>query len=172
VLTCSIFCATIANAAPAQSPEERVARDPLIAFVAKGPPNSCGAGCDRWIAIEGAFDPGSAERVKSFLDARPNFPVYFHSTGGLINEAVLLGKHLRKLRMKVSVARTALAECAGHATSPDCRKVVSSNDHHAAQLKLGEGTCFSACAYAFIGASTRSVQGGRPARHSRHLARR
>ncbi len=145
----------------AQTTQERIARDPLVAFVAKGPPNSCGRGCDRWIAIEGAFDKGSAERIGQFLDARPNFPVYFHSRGGLIQEAVMLGKRLRKLRMKASVARTALTGCAGHATSLDCRKIVQSMDHHQAQLRHGEGLCNSACVYAFIGASTRVASTGK-----------
>jgi hypothetical protein len=53
----------------------------LTIYLAKGEANSCGKGCDRWIAIEGKVDIDAAARVGQFLhgvkDSR--LPIYFHS---------------------------------------------------------------------------------------------
>jgi hypothetical protein len=47
----------------AETPEEKAGFPPkLIIYLAKGSPNSCGPGCDHWIAIEGKLDQGAAER--------------------------------------------------------------------------------------------------------------
>jgi hypothetical protein len=135
-------------------------KEPLFLFVAEGPPNSCGLGCNRWIAAEGFFDKDAADRLIKFVDARPNLPIYFHTAGGFLFEAIKIGKQLRKLRMKAGVGRTAIQKCAGPATSIDCRRLVETTAHPAAQLRLSEGLCLSACAYAFIGASTRTADSG------------
>ncbi|MGN8548659.1 hypothetical protein ACQPTN_29770 [Bradyrhizobium sp. 13971] len=39
----------------------------LTIYLAKGPANACGAGCDRWIAIEGEIDREAAQRIRTFL---------------------------------------------------------------------------------------------------------
>ncbi len=39
----------------------------LIIYLAKGPANSCGPGCDRWIAVEGKVDQAAASHVSRFL---------------------------------------------------------------------------------------------------------
>ena len=151
-----------ATAADAQQPlEDRLIREPLLIFVAEGPANSCGPGCNRWIAAEGMFDKGAAKRISTFLDRNPNLPIYFHSPGGLLVEALEIGRKLRKLKAKAGIGRTAIQQCAGHATSKDCRRLAEATGARpAAQLRLNEGSCLSACPYAFIGASTRSVDAG------------
>src|SRR5688572_27320533 len=40
---------------------------PMVFFLAKGPPDSCGPGCSEWIAAEGAFVLGTAQRFRDFL---------------------------------------------------------------------------------------------------------
>jgi hypothetical protein len=59
VLACSLAGASAAVAAPAQAPDvyASIQRQPMIFFVAKGTPDTCGPGCNEWIAAEGAIDP-------------------------------------------------------------------------------------------------------------------
>jgi hypothetical protein len=162
LLTISIGCvaASFTTNSVAQSPKDQLDDEPLFAFVAKGPPNSCGTGCDRWIAVEGAFNDGSAQRFRAVLEANPNLPVYFHSRGGRLREAVEIGRQLRKARSRAGVGRTAIQQCAGHAISTDCRRIVAATADPAAQLRLNEGRCMSACVYAFVGALIREVGPG------------
>ena len=165
LLAVSIAVAVIAGAVTggaqelAQSTEQRLKQNAMTVFIAEGPPNSCGPGCDRWIAAEGSLDPGSAKRVIEFLEEhkKSRLPIYFHSTGGLTGQAIEIGQHLRRLRMRAGVGRTALRRCAGTATSKDCRRLVETTSDRMAQLRLNEGLCASACVYAFVGASSRVI---------------
>jgi hypothetical protein len=143
----------------AQLTEDRINREPMVVFVAEGPPNACGPGCNRWFAAEGNFDRGSARRLREFLYHRTNMrlPIYFHSTGGLVGEAVEIGRLLRELRMTAGVGRSALQRCPGSATSKDCRRLLETSEDRSAQLRFAEGICGSACVYALIGASRRTV---------------
>ena len=52
----------------------------------KGRANSCGPGCDRWIAVEGKVDQGAAARIRRFLrDVKDTQrPIYLHSPGGSV----------------------------------------------------------------------------------------
>src|SRR5258708_13632688 len=61
----------------------------LIIYSAKGAPNSCGPGCDRWIAIEGKIDAGAAARVERFFREQKDTqrPIYFHSPRGEMRQA-------------------------------------------------------------------------------------
>jgi hypothetical protein len=160
------------NASPAVA-QWALHKEPLFLFVAEGPPNSCGLGCNRWIAAEGFFDKGAADRLIKFVDGRANLPIYFHTAGGFLFEAIKIGKHLRKLRTKAGVGRTAIQKCDGPATSIGCRQLVETTAAHpAAQLRFSEGLCLSACAYAFIGASTRTADSGaRIGVHDMHVDR-
>jgi hypothetical protein len=154
--------AVCATAAGAQSAVEKTNRDPMVIFIAEGPPNSCGPGCNRWIAAEGSFDQKSAQRVVEFLDRHRELrlPIYFHSEGGFVNNAIEIAQHLRRLRMRAGIARTAIQQCAGTATSQDCRRLIEKTPNLASQLRLNEGLCASACVYAFVGASSRDVSAG------------
>jgi hypothetical protein len=55
-----------AFAAPATRPTAAPA--PAVMFyIAKGAPDSCGRGCDRWIAMEGQINGDAAGRFKTFI---------------------------------------------------------------------------------------------------------
>lgn len=155
---------------PDQSIEDPINRNPMAIFIAEGPPNSCGPGCNRWIAADGDFDRGSSERVIKFLDDYKHLrlPIYFHSTGGLTDQAIDIGRHLRQLLMQAGIGRTALQHCTGSATSQDCRRLIETTRDRSAQLRVREELCASACVYAFIGASSRGV--GPQARVGVHAA--
>jgi hypothetical protein len=71
-MTCRFFLLAallLANATVrAETPEEKAGFAPkLLIYLAKGQPNSCGTGCDHWIAIEGKLDGDAATRVRRFL---------------------------------------------------------------------------------------------------------
>ena len=59
-----------AMAAPPSVQEAGAFLPQLAIYAAKGPPDSCGPGCDRWIAIEGKIEPGAAARVERFFRER------------------------------------------------------------------------------------------------------
>ena len=72
-------------------------------YVAEGPANSCGRSCTRWIAIEGEFDKGSSKRLTEFIKSNnlTALQVFFHSTGGLTDEGINIGRELRDLKNAV-----------------------------------------------------------------------
>ncbi len=80
---------------------------PMIFYVATGEPGACGPGCSTWIAAEGALDREAAERLRAFLAqlGRRKLPIYFHSPGGSMGNALLIGRMLRARRMSAGVAR-------------------------------------------------------------------
>jgi hypothetical protein len=141
----------------------KVQSEPLIFVVVTGEPNACGRGCFEWIAAEGRFDEGAAQRLREFLAdlAKRDLPIFFNSDGGLVREAVQIGSILRENRMTSGVARTVPEGC--HLSFPlddACRRLMQSNGEHKARLYYGGARCGSACVYAMIGASTRHVEPG------------
>jgi hypothetical protein len=141
----------------------KVQSEPLIFVVAAGEPNACGRGCAEWIAAEGRFDEGGAQRLREFLAVLPkrDLPIFFNSDGGLVREAVQIGSILRENRMTAGVARTVPEGC--HLNFPlddACRRLMQSKREHKARLYYGGARCGSACVYAMIGASTRHVEPG------------
>src|ERR1700756_5034927 len=68
-------------AAPAARPSPADAPAPSVMFyVAHGAPDSCGRGCDRWIAVEGQINADAAGRFKAFIKQHPKnrqLPMFF-----------------------------------------------------------------------------------------------
>lgn len=151
------------RASPDISPFKRLAelkKHPLIFYVAKGSPDACGDGCDTWIAAEGHFDRGAFNRLQRFLKrlGHRKLPIYFHSTGGLADPALEIGRLLRKENMTAGVAITVPHGCPTEkAKGDDCRKLKESNRDVPADLREADAICASACVFALIGASTRLV---------------
>jgi hypothetical protein len=147
---------------------EEIKKHPLTFYVAKGAPDACGEGCDTWIAAEGNFDPGAFDRFRQFLKRSGDrkLPIYFHSTGGLVEPALEIGRMLRKLNMTAGVGITVSQGCAGGETDErknvrnkddDCRKLKESNGGVPASLRENGAICASACVFTLIGATTRLV---------------
>src|SRR5436309_13845539 len=63
-------------------------RQPMIFFVAKSERGACGPGCSEWIAAEGDFDAGAAQRLRDVLVSLNgrDLPIFFNSPGGIIGE--------------------------------------------------------------------------------------
>jgi len=144
------------HGAPAQPNPE-----PMIFFVAKGERNVCGPGCSEWIAAEGMFDgPEVERRFRSLLDTLKgrNLPIVFNSLGGVIGEALVLGRILRERRMAASVGESYPEGCKARiAADESCRRIMQANHELKAQLRTTGAVCYSACVYALLGASARHV---------------
>src|SRR6516162_2154613 len=168
-MTAALCCLPAVSIAASDDPQElerqlaKLRSEPLIFVVAAGEPNACGRGCTEWIAGEGRFDQGAAQRFREFLAvlAKHDLPIFFNSEGGLVSEAVQIGLILRENRMTAGVARTVPEGC--HLSFPlddVCRRLMQSKREHKAKLYFGGARCASACVYAMVGASTRHVDPG------------
>jgi hypothetical protein len=132
----------------------------LIMYLAKGAPNSCGPGCDRWIAIEGTVDADAAWRVRQFLSGVKDtqLPIYFHSPGGEVRQAFAIGRMLRARNAIGRVGRTIASACAAGSQIDDaCLKIKTAGGEVQAELATRYAMCNSACSYLFLGATTREV---------------
>src|SRR5215510_2359404 len=142
--------------APAQPNPE-----PMIFFVAKGERNACGPGCSEWIAAEGMFEgPQVEQRFRDLLATLKgrNLPIVFNSLGGIIGEALVLGRILRERRMAGSVGESYPEGCKARiAADESCRRIMEGNRELKAQLRTAGAVCSSACVYALLGASERHV---------------
>jgi hypothetical protein len=165
----ALCCLPAVSIAASEDPKDlervlaKVRSDPMIFVVATGEPNACGRGCSEWIAAQGQFDEGAAQRFREFLavSAKRDLPIFFHSDGGLVSQAVLIGVLLRENRMTAGVARTVPEGCRlGFPLDDGCRRLMQSKREHKARLYFGGARCGSACVYAIVGASTRHVDPG------------
>jgi len=131
----------------------------LLIYNARGPANSCGAGCDRWIAIEGQVDVGAAARVARFLrEAKDTTrPIYFHSPGGSVRPSYVIARMLRGRKAVARIGRTIATACTGTQVDAACVKVKSAGGEVEAELTTRNAMCNSACGYQFLGATTREV---------------
>jgi hypothetical protein len=140
--------------------EEAVFAPKLIIYLAKGPPNSCGAGCDRWIAVEGKVDQAAASRISRFLRNVKDTqrPIYFHSPGGSVEPAYIIGRLLRSRKAVARVGRTIVTACAAGTQVDDaCLKIKNAGGEVEAEISTFHSMCNSACSYLFLGATTREV---------------
>ena len=132
----------------------------FIIYNAKGPADSCGPGCDRWIAVEGQVDTDAAARVRRFLAGVKDTkrPIYFHSPGGAVEPSYVIGRLLRSRKAIARIGRTIAVACAG-GTQVDaaCLKIKTGGGEVEAQLETRNAMCNSACSYLFLGATTREV---------------
>jgi hypothetical protein len=157
VLTCgAAFAAPAAvRRAPAAAPTP-----PMVFYVARGAPDSCGRGCDRWIAVEGQVDGGAALRFRRFLTrvADKSLPVYFYSPGGNLDQALAMGALLREKPVVARVARTVVRECGFESQdSAPCLKLKQSGRELHGDLWTRGAICNSACPYLILGANTREI---------------
>ncbi len=132
---------------------------PLVLYIAHGT-GGCGEGCDEWIAAEGGFDIGSAQRLRAFLSKLPGPipPIYFQSPGGIQEEAIAIGRLMRERGMTAGVGRTLPYGCAPTKDSEDrCLGIKRSGLPLAAELRSTGASCSSACVYALLGARVRLV---------------
>jgi hypothetical protein len=122
LLVVALICGHAAAAPSATRPAAREApTPPMVFYVAKGAPDACGRGCDRWIAAEGQVDSGAALRFRKFLRQLRDrhLPMYFSSPGGNLDQALAIGAMLRGQPVVARVARTVVRECGFEAQDGD-----------------------------------------------------
>jgi hypothetical protein len=160
-LAISVVFAPFLAVAAVKLPEAPAGYAPkLTIYLAKGEANSCGQGCDRWIAVEGRVDADAASRMRQFLRGVKDTqrPIYFHSPGGDVRQAFAIGRLLRARKAVGRVGRTIVAACpAGSQVDDACLKVKTAGGEVQAELATSRSMCNSACGYLFLGATTREV---------------
>lgn len=157
--SCLVLASWFADAA-VSLPETPGYAPKLAIYLAKGEANTCGQGCDRWIAVEGKVDIDAAARVRRFLRGVKDtqLPIYFHSPGGDVREALAIGRLLRTRKAIGRVGRTIAAACAaGSQADEACLKIKTAGGEVAAGLATRGAMCNSACGYLLLGATTREI---------------
>jgi hypothetical protein len=164
MLARALFLAALLSMSGASRAEETAAEKAgfaarLAIYLAKGPPDSCGPGCDRWIAIEGEIDQGAAARIRRFLSGIKDTqrPIYLHSPGGNVEQSYAIGRLLRSRKAVARVGRTVAAACAGTQVDAACLKTKAAGGEIEAELTTYHAMCNSACGYLFLGATSREV---------------
>jgi hypothetical protein len=156
-----ILLGTPALGAPAARPARAADHMAPISFtVVKGLPDSCGQGCDRWIAAEGKIDSAAAARFRTFMKriGQARLPIYFHSPGGNLDQALMIGNMLREKKMVARVGRTVAGECGFEAQDSDiCVKLKQSGRELHGEVWLRHAECNSACPYLILGAVSREI---------------
>jgi hypothetical protein len=147
-------------AARGARPASKMAVAPMTFYVVKGGPDSCGPGCDSWIAVEGNIDAKASSRFRAFLRqiGKRDLPIYLSSPGGNLDEALAIGATLREKPFVARVARTVVRECGFEAQDSDvCVKLKQSGRVLHGDLFTRGAMCNSACPYLLLGATTREV---------------
>jgi hypothetical protein len=164
---CAIGGAAVAFA---QKPPEQTRADPAAPnaaltspiefYLAHGDADACGPGCSEWIAADGKIDAGAADRFRQLLrklgDRRP--PIYFHSPGGKVNDAMELGRLFRDKKLAVSVGHTVPLGCDSDKQSANsCESQKRAGQAVEAEISAKDYECNSSCVYALAGGAVRLV---------------
>ena len=148
------------KSAPKSKPQSSPITTPIVFYAAKGQADACGPGCSEWIAAEGQFDVGAPQRLRTFLTklGARKLPIFFQSSGGLQEQAMVIGRLLHEREMTAGVSRTIPAGCVG-ASDEACRTLKQSGQKLDAELH-SVASCNSACVYALVGGKVRQVPPG------------
>lgn len=133
---------------------------PISFYIVKGPPGACGDGCDSWIAADGKIDNVAADRFRKFLKQIGNrhLPFFFHSPGGNVTQALLIGTLLRERNAIARVGRTVVRDCGFEAQDgPVCTKLKQAGRELTGELWTRGAVCNSACPYIILGAPNREI---------------
>jgi hypothetical protein len=164
---CAIGSATVAVAQKLPEPARAnpaapnaALTTPIEFYLAHGDANACGQGCSEWIAAEGKIDVGATDRFRQLLrklgDRRP--PIYFHSPGGKVNDALELGRLFRDKKFEVSVGHTVPLGCGSDKQSANsCEARKRGGQALEAEISPTTYECNSSCVYALAGGAVRLV---------------
>jgi hypothetical protein len=146
---------------PAKKRAPAAPQPPVMFYIAHGAPDSCGRGCDRWIAVEGQINADAAIRFKKFITKHlkdRQLPIYLSSPGGNLEQALFIGNMLREMSALARVGRTLVSDCGFEAQSSEpCLKLKRSGRELAGNLSTRGAQCNSACPYMMVGAAKREV---------------
>jgi hypothetical protein len=132
----------------------------MVFYLAKGAPDTCGLGCNEWIAADGFIDVEATQRLRALLarlrGAKP--PIFLNSNGGSQTQAIAIGRLIRERGMTAGVWRTVPEGCAT-LDEKACRQLMRSGETLTAGLGSG-AICMSSCIYALLGGTARQVPPG------------
>jgi hypothetical protein len=154
--------AAVVHAAPSE-PQPANPWPAIVFYVAKGEPNTCGAGCSEWIAAEGTIDENAHRRLHGLLNRldRRKLPIYFHAPGGSLDAAMAIGRMMRERGITAGVGRTIPRGCDPlQEHEAVCDSLKRAGRELLAELRTARTLCNSACVYALIGARVREVGAG------------
>jgi hypothetical protein len=119
----------------------------LVLVRAQGP--ACDPNCPTWIAADGKIVPGTAEKLRQVIQslAGRRLPILINSPGGVVAEAMAMGRFIRRNGLSVAVAHTGLAEC--QPAGKSCEDQRASTSFRA--------ICASACSLVLAGGVRRYV---------------
>ncbi len=104
--------------------------------------------------------PGGRGAVAKFFRTQKisNLPIYLHSPGGDVRQAISMGRMLRERKATGRVARTMVKACGvDDQTEAACAKLKQSGRELEAELASAGSFCNSACTYLLLGAATREI---------------
>ena len=167
LIACALASATVAGAQKSAEPTRgdpaaanAALTTPIEFYLAHGDANACGPGCSEWIAAEGKIDVGATDRFRQLLrklgDRRP--PIYFHSPGGKVTDALELGRLIRDKKFEVSVGHTVPLGCGSDKQSVNsCEARKRAVQTVEAEISSTAYMCNSSCVYALAGGAVRRV---------------
>ena len=165
LITCAIGSAAVAQKMPELARPDPAAPNaalttPIEFYLAHGDADACGPGCSEWIAADGKIDVGAADRFRQLLktlgDRRP--PIFFHSPGGKVNDALELGRIVRDKKFEVSVGQTVPLGCGGDKQSVhSCAARKRAGQAVDAEISPTAYACNSSCVYVLAGGAVRRV---------------
>jgi hypothetical protein len=146
------------KAQPAKVKQEE--RPDIVFYVAKGDANTCGPGCDEWIAADGKIDAGAPQRLRRLLARLGNhrMPIFFYSPGGSVNGSLELGRLIRGKKLVAGVARTIPGGCdRDNLRDKACEALKRSGMELKSEFDTDLIMCNSGCVLALIGGTARLV---------------
>lgn len=117
------------QAAPAPAPAKRDVKPapsstepPMEVHLVRSADPGCEPNCPEWIAAQGRIDANSLRRFKTVLKqaGKRELPVFLHSGGGSVHEAMAFARTLRNKGLDTVVAKTLFSPCSP--TDTACRK--------------------------------------------------
>jgi hypothetical protein len=132
----------------------------------------CGRVCGEWVMAQGDITPESYLELAKFLETNKlgkDIKIYLNSNGGSLLGGLMLGQVLRAFEANVSIGVTTTHRYTGEslrmitelAKSPYVSPNWKPDENYFSYDVVNEdqGTCLSACAYAFFGGVQREVPG-------------
>jgi hypothetical protein len=138
VVSAGLFAAPASSAAQTPPADQNQLQQPMKFTRVRSDDPTCQPNCPEWIVAQGKIDIGAAKAfahvIASLEDRR--LPILINSPGGVVDEALAMGRLIRSKRLAVAVARTVLTPCAPSETT--C-------DQHTGKAIASGAICVSAC---------------------------